>query len=145
MTNVSPSEAGEYVLEDQIGFLLRLAMQRHAALFLTKMVDGLTQAQFAALAKLHKHGECTQIELGRLISLDGSTINGIVTRMKQRELITVTPSPTDGRSRLLAISEKGREVVERAIPAAEAATRDTMLPLNGREAASVIAVLKKLV
>ena len=76
------------MLEDQIGFLLRVAMQRHTAIFLSKMVDGLTQAQFATLAKLYRGG-CSQNELGRLISLDAATINGIIGRMKTRGMVAV--------------------------------------------------------
>ena len=43
-----------YVLDEQIGFLLRVAMQRHTAIFMSQMADKLTQTQFAALAKLLK-------------------------------------------------------------------------------------------
>ena len=56
-----------YVLDEQVGFLLRVAMQRHTAIFMSQMVDGLTQTQFAALAKLLEVGPCSQNHLGRLI------------------------------------------------------------------------------
>ena len=48
-----------YVLDDQIGFLLRVAMQRHTAIFMSQMADKLTQTQFAALAKLLEVGPCS--------------------------------------------------------------------------------------
>ena len=133
-----------YVLENQIGYLLRLAMQRHMSIFLSKMVDGLTQGQFAALAMLYREGACSQNELGRLISFDASTINGIVGRMKERGLVTVTKSLVDKRSRVLNLTEKGREVVERAIPTAQSTTGETLLPLTAKEAVMVISALKKL-
>ena len=41
----------DYRLDDQVGFLLRVAMQRHTSIFMSKIVKGLTQTQFAALAK----------------------------------------------------------------------------------------------
>jgi len=43
---------GRYVLDDQVGYLLRVALQRHTAIFTTRMIEGLTQTQFAALAML---------------------------------------------------------------------------------------------
>jgi MarR family transcriptional regulator, lower aerobic nicotinate degradation pathway regulator len=32
-----------YVLNDQVGFLLRVAMQRHTAIFTSRIIEGLTQ------------------------------------------------------------------------------------------------------
>ena len=62
-----PGADGRYVLDEQVGFLLRVAMQRHTAIFTGRMVEGLTQTQFAALAKLYEVGSCSQNHLGRLI------------------------------------------------------------------------------
>ena len=70
------SEHGGYVLDDQAGFLMRIAMQRHTSIFASRMVADLTQTQFAALAKLHEVGPCSQNHLGRLIYLDAATIKG---------------------------------------------------------------------
>ncbi len=72
------SEAMDYELEDQIGFVLRLAVQFHTAIFTSRMVDNLTQTQFATLAKVHQVGPCSQSELARLLALDTATINGVV-------------------------------------------------------------------
>src|ERR1035441_5001577 len=67
---------GRYVLDDQVGFMLRVALQRHTSIFTTRMIEGLTQTQFAALAKLAEVGPCSQNHLGRLIYLDAATIKG---------------------------------------------------------------------
>ena len=45
-----------YVLDEQVGFLMRVAMQRHTAIFTARMIEALTQTQFAALAKLYEVG-----------------------------------------------------------------------------------------
>ena len=63
-----PSPARKrYVLNEQVGFLLRVAMQRHTTIFTSRMIEELTQTQFAALAKLLEAGPCSQNHLGRLI------------------------------------------------------------------------------
>src|SRR3972149_3089327 len=67
---------GRYVLDEQVGFLMRVAMQRHTAIFMSRMIEALTQTQFAALAKLYEVGPCSQNHLGRLIYLDAATIKG---------------------------------------------------------------------
>ena len=71
----------EYRLDDQVGFLLRVAMQRHTSIFMSRIVKGLTQTQFAALAKLREVGPCSQNQLGRLIYLDAATTKGVVDRL----------------------------------------------------------------
>ena len=39
---VSVPAGKPYVLSDQVGFLLRVAMQRHTAIFMSRMIEGLT-------------------------------------------------------------------------------------------------------
>ena len=51
-TRARPVRRPRYVLDEQVGFLMRVAMQRHTAIFMSRMIAGLTQMQFAALAKL---------------------------------------------------------------------------------------------
>jgi hypothetical protein len=63
-----------YVLDDQVGFLMRIAMQRHTSIFTSRMIEGLTQTQFAALARALRGWPCSQNYLGRLIYLDAATI-----------------------------------------------------------------------
>ena len=49
--NFRPSRPA-YVLEEQIGFILRQVWQRHAAIFAEQIGANLTPTQWAALAKL---------------------------------------------------------------------------------------------
>ena len=38
-----PAADGRYVLDEQVGFLLRVAMQRHTAIFMSRMIEALTR------------------------------------------------------------------------------------------------------
>ncbi|TIS22875.1 MAG: MarR family transcriptional regulator, partial [Mesorhizobium sp.] len=49
-------DENNYHLQDQVGFILRKAHQRHVAIFASHISD-LTPPQFAALAKLYDIGE----------------------------------------------------------------------------------------
>ena len=51
----STAATGDYVMEDQVGFLMRVAMTTYRR-FMSRMVGGLTQTQWAALAKLAEVG-----------------------------------------------------------------------------------------
>src|SRR6185312_15846978 len=75
----SDAESDGYVLEEQIGFVLRRAHQRHVAIFAESMAElGLTPTQFSALAKIRDEGPVSQNRLGRLTSMDPANILGVV-------------------------------------------------------------------
>jgi DNA-binding MarR family transcriptional regulator len=138
------AERGKYVLDEQVGFLMRVAMQRHTAIFMSRMVEGLTQTQFAALAKLYEVGPCSQNHLGRLIYLDAATIKGVVDRLRARDFVTAMSDPNDRRRRAVALSERGRAVTEEAIKVAAEITAATLTPLTPEEQKAVVTLLKKL-
>ena len=133
-----------YVLDDQIGFLLRVAMQRHTAIFMSQMTDKLTQTQFAALAKLLEVGPCSQNQLGRLIYLDAATIKGVVDRLKLRKFITTQADPSDRRLRAITLTEHGRAVTKAATELASLITAQTLTPLTAEEQRTITRLLKKL-
>jgi DNA-binding MarR family transcriptional regulator len=133
-----------YVLDDQVGFLMRVAMQRHTAIFTTRMSEGLTQPQFAALAKLYEVGPCSQNQLGRLIYLDAATIKGVVDRLSTRGFVTALADPNDRRRRAVALTARGRDVTAAAIKVAAEITAATLTPLTAEEQRQVVRLLKKL-
>ena len=125
---IPPEE--RYILNEQVGFLLRVAVQRHTAIFTAHMIDGLTQTQFAAIAKLNEVGPCSQNQLGRLIYLDGATIKGVVDRLSLRRLVTVVNDTTDRRRRAVALTTRGREIAEKALKEAAEISTATLSPLS---------------
>ena len=134
----------EYRLDDQVGFLLRVAMQRHTAIFMSRIIKGLTQTQFAALAKLREVGPCSQNQLGRLIYLDAATTKGVVDRLEARGFVTARPDARDRRRRAIALTDKGRAAADAAVKVARQITRQTLVPLTASEQRSVIRLLRKL-
>jgi MarR family transcriptional regulator, lower aerobic nicotinate degradation pathway regulator len=139
-----PAEQNGYVLDDQVGFLMRVAMQRHTSIFTSRMVETLTQTQFAALAKLYEVGPCSQNHLGRLIYLDAATIKGVVDRLSLRGFVTALNDPKDRRRRAVTLTDRGRQVTERAMLVAAEITAATLTPLTTEEQRMVVKLLKKL-
>jgi MarR family transcriptional regulator, lower aerobic nicotinate degradation pathway regulator len=137
-------EQGRYVLDEQVGFRLRVAMQHHTSIFTSRMIEGLTQTQFAALAKLYEVGPCSQNYLGRLIYLDAATIKGVVDRLSTRGFVTALADPNDRRRRAVTLSERGRRVTEAAMVVAAEITTATLAPLTAEEQRLVVRLLKKL-
>ena len=143
-TQADQSEQGRYVLDEQGGFLMRVAMQRHTSIFTSRMIEGLTQTQFAALAKLYEVGPCSQNHLGRLIYLDAATIKGVVDRLHLRGLVTALNDPKDRRRRAVSLTDRGRQVTETAMRVAAEITAATLAPLTADEQRQISKLLRKL-
>jgi DNA-binding MarR family transcriptional regulator len=136
--------ATDYVLDSQVGFILRQASQRHAALFSSRMGAETTPTQWAALAKLHEIGPTSQNQLGRMTAMDVATIKGVVDRLMKRGLVSSASDKADARRRLLALSEEGRAFVGANVAMAHAITRETLAPLAERERPLFVALLGRL-
>ena len=132
-------------MEDQVGFLMRVAMQRHTSIFMSLMVHDLTQPQFAALAKLVEVGTCSQNHLGRLIYLDAATIKGVIDRLRMRKLVTIQLNPEDRRLSMVAATENGHRIANEAIKMAHRITRKTLTPLKPLEQRQIVRILKKMI
>jgi MarR family transcriptional regulator, lower aerobic nicotinate degradation pathway regulator len=139
-----PPARKRYVLNEQVGFLLRVAMQRHTTIFTARMIEELTQTQFAALAKLLEAGPCSQNHLGRLIYLDAATIKGVVDRLRARGLVATAGDANDRRRRAVTLTPVGRRVTEGAITVAAQITVQTLAPLSLAEQRAMVRLLKKL-
>lgn len=133
-----------YVLDDQIGFKLRQALQRHAAIFARRMLSELTTTQFAALAKLHEIEACSQNHLGRLTAMDVATVKGVIDRLKARGLVAVTRDLDDKRRSLLSLTEKGLTLVEEAEREGLGISDETLAPLTAPERAELLRLLGKI-
>ncbi|HLW93132.1 MAG TPA: MarR family transcriptional regulator [Roseiarcus sp.] len=140
----SRKDNADYVLDAQVGFVLRQAQQRHTTIFASLMIEDLTPTQWAALAKLNEIGPSSQNLLGRLTAMDAATIKGVIDRLTKRGYTTAKPDPADGRRLLVALTGEGASLYARAKPIAEQITEETLAPLNERERAQFIALLGRL-
>jgi MarR family transcriptional regulator, lower aerobic nicotinate degradation pathway regulator len=133
-----------YVLDQQIGFILRQVWQRHAAIFARDIGINLTPTQWAALAKLSESGPCSQNQLGRLTAMDVATIKGVIDRLTARGLTETSPDPEDGRRLLVSLTRAGQQLAEKAAPSALAISKETLAPLDAKERETLVALLNKL-
>ncbi len=133
----------DYVLSDQIGYLLRLANQRHLEIF-HHCLPELTPTQFALLVTLSSVGEESQNELGRQIGIDAATTNGVVERLLKKALITTRTDPFDKRRLRISLSDSGLKLVEQSLPVARLITARTLEGLTERETQRLVQLLRKI-
>jgi DNA-binding MarR family transcriptional regulator len=95
---------------------------RRAARALTQLYDdalrplGLRTTQFTILQALSLAGEVSQGQLGEILVLDSTTLTRTLAIMRHRKWID-TRRGSDGRERLLSLSEAGRAQLDRVSPA----------------------------
>ena len=141
--SAKPSKPG-YILDEQIGFILRQVWQRHAAIFARDIGINLTPPQWAALSKLTETGPCSQNQLGRLTAMDVATIKGVIDRLSARGLTETAPDPEDGRRLLVSLTRAGAQTAEKAATNALAISKETLAPLEPKEREMLFALLNKL-
>lgn len=135
----------DYVLQEQIGHLLRRAHQRATQIFLEAFEEaGLTPTQWAALAMLAEEGSASQNALGRVTAMDPATIQGVIRRLEERGLITREPDPDDKRRTSLRLSPEGEAVVSRFTASAVAVTEKTLSPLTPEEQKKFLEMLSRI-
>jgi len=133
-----------YVLDAQIGYLLRLANQRHALIFQEHAILDLTPTQFAAMVRLLEEGECSQNELGRRTAMDVATIKGVVDRLRAKGLVTLKPDPHDKRRTTITPAGVKEELRDKLHDMGRSITEQTLAPLTRTERGTLLRLLSKL-
>lgn len=138
------SENKKYKLEKQIGYLLRLAYQRHSVIFQHHTLLDLTPTQFSALVRINEEQSCSQNLLGRKISVDVATIKGVVDRLYKRGLIDLKPDPEDKRRTLISLKPKTKNMMNELHAAGEKISDETLRQLTASEQERLIQLLSKI-
>ena len=133
----------DYQLDEQVGFLMRKANQRHLALF-AQAIGDVTPTQFAALSKLCDLGQVSQNALGRATAMDAATIKGVVDRLRRRGYVDSQPDPDDSRRVHLRPTKDGLEVYAGLLENARAISAATLAPLTPKEQKKFLQMLEKL-
>lgn len=138
-----PDPALCYLLDDQIGFVLRRVTQRHIAIFSDRIPE-VTTTQFAVLARLSQLGPLSQNLLGRETAMDAATIKGVVDRLVRMGHVTTAPDPQDRRRLTVALSAQGGALFARLKAAALEITDETLGPLTVEERQQLHRLLLRL-
>jgi MarR family transcriptional regulator, lower aerobic nicotinate degradation pathway regulator len=141
---ITSKASAAYILDEQVGFILRLVAQRHANIFSGRIGCDLTQTQWAALAKLYEVGPISQNQLGRMTAMDVATIKGVVDRLIQKGLVVRRSDSADARRHLIALTGNGQMQAETHLSDALAISQETLAPLSGAERKTFLKLLARL-
>lgn len=127
------------------GFLLRRAHQISAAVFEEECRElALTPAQFGVLTVLHSHPGMGQSSLARALGFDKVTVLRVLRGLEARGMLARGPASGNRRNVNVELTAEGREVLKQARRPAERAYKRLLSPLDARQQAQLIDLLKCL-
>ena len=134
-----------YNLDEHPAHLIRRVHQRATQHFQQVMEgDNVSPTQFAALATILKNGAISQNHLGRLTSMDPSTISVVVRKLLSENLVERVKSETDQRLTILTLTDRGQAyTLERLKKSTEVGKR-LLAPLTATEQAQLMSLLMRL-
>src|SRR3954453_9925205 len=77
---------------------------------------GLTNGQFSLLMALNRPEPAAMGPVARLLAMDRTTLTAALKPLERLGLVVIGTDLSDRRSRLLGLTEKGREVLAAAVP-----------------------------
>ena len=125
----------------QIFFRLWRASHTRIAAALASV--GLTPALFGLLNVLGAREGAIQQELGAAMGVDPSTMVSLIDELETAGLARRRPHPTDRRARAVAITPKGRRVLERARRMAAQVEDEVLRGLTAAERRELLTLLRR--
>lgn len=104
----------------------------------------ITGSQYSILSALSIHGDLDQATVGRLTSLDKSSVAEVASRMAQRGLLQRGRDQRDGRKRVLRLTEDGARTVAEAAPYVHRLGQRFLADLSGEERARFLDYLRRV-
>lgn len=77
---------------------------------------GLTNGQFSLLMSLNRPEPPAMGPVAKLLAMDRTTLTAALKPLERQGLLTVEVDPGDRRSRLLVLTDRGRETLSAAVP-----------------------------
>jgi DNA-binding MarR family transcriptional regulator len=105
---------------------------------------GLTNGQFSLLMSLNRPVPAGLGSVANLLAMDRTTLTAALKPLERRGLVVIATDPADRRSRLLTLTDQGREVLASAVPIWEATHAEVEAGLGDIEPARLCDALTAL-
>jgi DNA-binding MarR family transcriptional regulator len=77
---------------------------------------GLTNGQFSLLMSLNRPAPPAMGSVAKLLAMDRTTLTAALKPLERQGLVSISVDPADRRSRLLGLTDDGREALAAAVP-----------------------------
>lgn len=106
---------------------------------------GLSLRQHMVLSALHRSPGMTQIELGRAVGMDKTTLTSELDRLERAGLVERSVDPRDRRARVLALTPHGNQLRSAVSTGAERAESEALSVFSADDTARLRRMLFELI
>lgn len=133
-------------LQDRFGYLLKHARERLAVLSAASLERyGVTGRELAVLTVLAEGEPPSQLEAAGRLSVDRTTMVGLLDELERKGLVDRRQDPTDRRRNTVALTAEGRATLAGASRATDEAEAAFLASLAIDERAQLRSILQRLV
>jgi DNA-binding MarR family transcriptional regulator len=137
--------AGEFVIEDSLGYLVNRAARVMAQLLADELRPaGVGIGQWAVLMFLWAQDGMSQAELSRVVAIEPPTMVRTIDRMVRDGLVERRPDRKDGRISRIHLTGRGRALRDDLVPKAAGVNERVLARFSPREAGTLVRLLRKL-
>ena len=130
-----------FQLLNEVGIIAQLSRTRAERL----MGPELNLAQFVVLNHFHRlGGEHSLVRLAGAMQVTKAAMTNTITRLHAKGWVAVRPDPQDGRGKLAAITEAGRNVRQRALSLLAGDLKGLAEATEGEDLAALLAGLRRI-
>jgi MarR family transcriptional regulator, transcriptional regulator for hemolysin len=105
---------------------------------------GIATGQVPVLVALKQHGALPQAELARIARVEQPSMAQLLARMERDGLVRRTPDPTDGRSRLITLTDSAAKQLPKGRAVMEAVSEQALAGLSAKERDQLGALLARV-
>ncbi|MPM96531.1 HTH-type transcriptional regulator MhqR [bioreactor metagenome] len=128
-----------------INHLMNRAQQTVHQQFRAALTEfGVTPVQYAVLSTLWKEGSLTPSQIAAAVSLDSSTVTGILDRLEQKKLLRRMPDKTDRRVLRISLTEAGSALEAPVMQAVDRCNKAVMTVYSSEEQELLVRLLQRL-
>ena len=137
--------ASAFRLEAHVFYLFsRILATRNRVLNAELAGHGLDYPRWRVLAVLNQHPGCSMLQLAELTAVDRTTLAHTVGRLVQGQLVDRAERTSDRRSVALALTPRGRSLLQSILPAVTAQNDRALAGFSTAEAAHLRALLRRI-
>lgn len=142
---VAPPTLGPGPDSEMTWLLHRAAQRLHAETGAAAEAHGRTLRDHIVVSAIHKSPGLTQVELGRALGMDKTTLTAELDRLERAGLVERSVDPRDRRARVLGLTAAGEEVRRAVAVDAERAEAAALAAFSREEIATLRRILVELV
>lgn len=132
-------------LTDHIGFWMRLVSNHVSARFDSRLeAHGITVSEWVILREIYENEGVPVQKLADTIGFTKGAVSKIVVRLEEKNLVTRTASPEDGRAQVLRTTARGHKLIPLLAAEADENDKDTFGFLPEKKRDELMKTLKEI-